>query len=105
MTGYQVDAMGEAKASHPIMVHMASQLSVMFTIAFSSAAIIGAIWTKSDDAILICNVITGLAMLTAYKIYPAYVQNHMDEFAALYEDEIAEWEAQHPELNFDAELA
>ncbi len=100
-TGYLVDAIGEAKASHPILVHMASTLSVMFTIAFSSAAIIAAVWPESDDAILISNIIPGLGMLFAYKIYPAYVQNHTDKFAALYEDEIAEWEAMHPELNFD----
>lgn len=105
VTGYQVDMIGEAKASHPVMVHTASQLSVMFTIAFSSAAVFGAIWPESDWAVLICNVVTGLAMLTAYKIYPAYVKNHVNEIAALYEDEIAEWEAKHPELNFDAELA
>lgn len=87
------------------MVHMASQLSVMFTITFSFAAVIGTIWPGSDWSDLTCNVVNGVAMLTAYRFYPAYVKNNTDEFAALYEDEIEEWEAKHPELNFDAELA
>ena len=103
--GYQVDKLGEEKASHPVMVHMASRMSVMFTIAFSSAALISAIWPESDWAMLICNLIVGGAFLTAYKIYPAYVKNNTDEIAALYEDEIAEWEAKHPEINFAGELA
>lgn len=103
--GYQVEKLGEEKASHPVMVHMASRMSVMFTIAFSSAALISAIWPESDWAFLICNLILGGALLTAYKIYPAFVKNNTDEIAALYEDEIAEWEAKHPEINFAGELA
>ena len=103
--GYQVEKLGEEKASHPVMVHMASRMSVMFTIAFSSAALISAIWPESDWAMLICNLTVGGALLTAYHFYPAYVKNNTDEIAALYEDEIAEWEAKHPEINFAGELA
>lgn len=103
--GYQVDKLGEEKASHPVLVHMASRMSVMFTIAFSSAAVISAIWPESDWTFLICNLLVGGALLTAYKFYPAWVKNHTEEIAALYEDEIAEWEAKHPELNFAGELA
>ena len=105
VSGYQADEVGVEKASHPVMVHMASRMSVMFTIAFSAAAVISAIWPESDWAILICNIAVGGALLTAYKFYPSYVKNHTEEIAALYEDEIVEWEAKHPELNFDGELA
>ena len=103
--GYQVDKLGEERASHPILVHMASWLSVMFTVVFSSIAVIGALWPEGDWTFLICNLAVGGAFLTAYKIYPAYVKNHTEEMAALYADEIAEWEAKHPELNFDGEMA
>lgn len=97
--GYQVYKLGEAKASHPVIVHMASRLSVMFTVAFASIAVIATIYTDSDWTFLICNLIGVGAILTAYRFYPAYVVKHADEIADLYRDEIDEWEAKHPEEN------
>jgi hypothetical protein len=105
VNGYVVEKFGEEKASHPVMVHMASRLSVMWTIVFSSVAVISGIWPESYWSFFICNLIVGGAFITASHFYPAYVKKDPDVIAALYEDEIAEWEAKYPELNFDEELA
>ena len=99
--GYQVDNVGEAKASHPVFVHMAARTSVMLGCAFSFAGIASALYPESEDAFLITNLVIGAAMLTAYQLYPAHVFGNVEEFAAMYDDEIAEWEEKHPDVDFE----
>ncbi len=103
--GYQVDKLGEEKASHPVLQHIASWLSLMFTAAFASVAIIGAIFYGSDWALLFSNLILAGAFLTAYRFLPAYVKDHTEEIASLYRNEIDEWESKYPETSFEKELA
>jgi predicted negative regulator of RcsB-dependent stress response len=77
----------------------------MFTAAFASVAIIGAIFYDNDWALLFSNLILAGAFLTAYRFYPGYVKEHTEKIASLYRNEIDEWESKYPEISFETELA
>jgi len=52
---------------------------------------------------VISYVILGCCLTVAFWLYPAYFEKHQEDIAKNYEDEIAEWEKEHPDHEFSQE--
>ena len=111
---YIEDNVGVEGSTYPVVKHMVTRLTSMWLLAFTVMALVSlppAIMyvqgNPSTTAFNVCNIISyiilGCCLTIAFWLYPAYFEKHQEDIAKNYEEEIAEWEKEHPNHEFSQE--